>query len=83
MSKEYKQYSKKDKLPLKYACFQPEVREAIAKMSMPLLVKDHIDDLYDLITYQMIQNSIEFRVDWFHLSYKIFFKYVIIGYAIL
>lgn len=53
MSKEYKQYSKKDKLPLKYACFQPEVREAIAKMSMPLLVKDHIDDLYDLITYQM------------------------------
>tara|TARA_B100000902_G_C26507356_1_gene526864 strand:- start:21 stop:266 length:246 start_codon:yes stop_codon:yes gene_type:complete len=53
MSKEYKQYSRKDKLPLKYACFQPEVREAIAKMSMPLLVKDHIDDLYDLITYQM------------------------------
>ena len=53
MSKQYKQYNKKDKLPLKYACFQPEVRDAIAKMSMPLLVKDHIDDLYDLITYQM------------------------------
>ena len=47
--------SKKDKLPLKYACVQPEVKESIASMSMPMLVKDHINDLYELINYQMLQ----------------------------
>ena len=47
--------SKKDKLPLKYACVQPEVKESIASMSMPMLVKDHINDLYDLIDHQMKQ----------------------------
>ncbi len=52
---EYKQMSKKDKLPLKYACVQPEVKESIASMSMPMLVKDHINDLYELINYQMLQ----------------------------
>ena len=52
---EYKQMSKKDKLPLKYACVQPEVKESIASMSMPMLVKDHINDLYELINHQMLQ----------------------------
>jgi len=52
---EYKQMSKKDKLPLKYACVQPEVKESIANMSMPMLVKDHINDLYELINHQMLQ----------------------------
>ncbi len=47
--------SKKDKLPLKYACVQPEIKEAIAGMSMPMLVKDHINDLYTLIDHQMKQ----------------------------
>ena len=47
--------SKKDKLPLKYACVQPEVKESIAGMSMPMLVKDHINDLYELINHQMLQ----------------------------
>ena len=51
----YKQMSKKDKLPLKYACVQPEIKEAIAGMSMPMLVKDHINDLYELINHQMLQ----------------------------
>ena len=55
MSDEYKQMSKKDKLPLKYACVQPEVKESIASMSMPMLVKDHINDLYELINHQMLQ----------------------------
>ena len=47
--------SKKDKIPLKYACVQPEIKEAIASMSMPMLVKDHNNDLYELIDHQMLQ----------------------------
>ena len=47
--------SKKDKLPLRYACVQPEIKKAIAGMSMPMLVKDHINDLYELINHQMLK----------------------------
>jgi len=58
MSEEYKQMSKKDKIPLKYACYQPEVRQRISEvldgMSNCHEVRGHIDDLYKLIEYQMI-----------------------------
>lgn len=57
MSEEYKQMSKKDNLPLKYACFQPEVRKRISQL-LDLRdnveeIRGHINDLYDLIDYQM------------------------------
>ena len=54
----YKQHSKKDKLPLKYACYQPEVRQKISEvldgMSNCHEVRGHIDDLYKLIEHQMV-----------------------------
>tara|TARA_B100002019_G_scaffold207167_1_gene179908 strand:- start:4266 stop:4577 length:312 start_codon:yes stop_codon:yes gene_type:complete len=58
MSEEYKQMSKKDKLPLKYACFQPDVRQHISQVLDGVgnqELRGHINDLYDLIEWQMKQ----------------------------
>jgi len=58
MSEEYKQMSKKDKILLKYSCYQPEVRQRISEvldgMSNCHEVRGHIDDLYKLIEHQML-----------------------------
>ena len=57
-SKQYKQMSKKDKLPLRYACFQPEVRQRISNVLDGVgnqEIRGHINDLYDLIEWQMKQ----------------------------
>ena len=59
MSEEYKQMSKQDKLPLKYACFQPEVRQHISQVLDGIgncnEIREHIDDLYKLIEHQMFR----------------------------
>ena len=57
-SEEYKQMSKKDKMPLKYACFQPEVRQRISQVLDGVgnqEIRGHVNDLYDLIDWQMKQ----------------------------
>ena len=42
--------SKKDKLPLKYACVQPEVKKYMAtfEKEVPKVLWSHIEDLYIL-----------------------------------
>ena len=57
MSKEYKQMSKKDKIPLKYACVQPDLKKYIAtfEKDVPDVLWQHIEDLYELINHQMKQ----------------------------
>ena len=59
MPEQYKQYSKKDKLPLKYASVQPEVKQRISQvldgMGNCQEIRGHIDDLYKLIEHQMLQ----------------------------
>tara|TARA_Y100001972_G_scaffold126538_1_gene180566 strand:+ start:1402 stop:1713 length:312 start_codon:yes stop_codon:yes gene_type:complete len=59
MSEEYKQMSKKDKLPLKYACVQPDIKQHISQVLDGIgnshEVRGHINDLYDLINWQMKQ----------------------------
>ena len=59
MPEQYKQYSKKDKLPLKYASVQPEVKQRISQvldgMGNCQEIREHIDDLYKLIEHQMLQ----------------------------
>lgn len=55
MSEEYKQLSKKDKIPLKYAAVQPDVRQHISQVLDGLgnaEIRGHINDLYDLIEWQ-------------------------------
>lgn len=39
--------------PLKYACFQPEVRNVMIEKCTDPIIKQHLEDLYDLIFYQM------------------------------
>lgn len=51
----YTPLTKADKLPLRYSCFQPEVRDHILSIEKHPEVCQHINDLYDLITYQMEQ----------------------------
>jgi|TARA_B100001093_G_scaffold396728_1_gene383876 hypothetical protein len=59
MSEQYKQYSKKDKLSLKYAPVQQEVKQHISQvldgMGSCQEVREHIDDLYKLIEHQMLK----------------------------
>ena len=57
MSEKYKQMSKKDKLPLKYACVQPDIKKYIAtfEKDVPDVLWQHIEDLYELINHQMKQ----------------------------
>ena len=57
MSKDYTQMSKKDKLPLKYACVQPDVKKYMAtfEKEVPKILWNHIEDLYVLINHQMKQ----------------------------
>ena len=57
MSEEYKQMSKKDKLPLKYACVQPDIKKYMAtfEKDVPDVLWQHIEDLYELINHQMKQ----------------------------
>ena len=59
MSEQYKQYSKKDKLSLKYAPVQQEVKQHISQvldgMGSCQEVREHIDDLYKLIEHQMMK----------------------------
>lgn len=55
MSEEYKQLSKKDKIPLKYAAVQPDVRQHISQVLDGLgnaKIRGHVNDLYDLIEWQ-------------------------------
>ena len=56
-SEEYKQMSKKDKLPLKYACVQPDVKKYMStfEKEVPKILWNHIEDLYVLIDHQMKQ----------------------------
>lgn len=51
----YEPLNKSDCKPLRYACFQPEVREHIKSIEKHSEVCKHINDLYDLIAYQMEQ----------------------------
>ena len=57
MSEEYKQMSKKDKLPLKYACVQPDIKKYMAtfEKDVPDVLWQHIEDLYELVNHQMKQ----------------------------
>jgi hypothetical protein len=50
----YKPLSKNSVGKMRYTCFQPEIRESILKMDMPLEVRGHIEDLYELISHQLI-----------------------------
>ena len=56
MSEEYKQLSKKDKIPLKYAAVHPDVRQHVSQildgMGSVEELRGHIDDLYKLIDWQ-------------------------------
>jgi|TARA_B110000503_G_C6922216_1_gene319178 hypothetical protein len=58
MSEEYKQMSKKDKLPLKYACVQADIKQHISQVLDGIgnshEIRGHIDDLYKLIEHQML-----------------------------
>ena len=51
----YEPLTKADTNPLRYHCFQPEVRERIKSIEKHPEVCNHINDLYDLIAYQMEQ----------------------------
>ena len=55
--KKYKQMSKEKKLPLKYACVQPDIKKYMAtfKRDTPPALWQHIKDLYTLIEYQMLK----------------------------
>ena len=56
MSEEYKQLSKKDKIPLKYAAVHPDVRQHVSEILDGIgnaeELRGHIDDLYKLIDWQ-------------------------------
>jgi hypothetical protein len=39
--------------PLKYDCFQPEVRNVMLEKCTDSVIRQHLQDLYDLIFYQM------------------------------
>ena len=49
--------SKNDKLPLKYACVQPDIKKYMATFEKgnPKVLWSHIEDLYVLIDHQMKQ----------------------------
>lgn len=51
--KHYQQLNQTDQQIIKYQCFQPEIRQYISSIESPSEVKDHINDLYELIFYQM------------------------------
>lgn len=56
MSEEiYTPLTKADKHPLRYSCFQADVRDRIGSIEKHPEVCQHINDLYDLIAYQMEQ----------------------------
>lgn len=56
MSEEiYTPLTKADKHPLRYSCFQAGVRDRIQSIDKHPEVCQHINDLYDLIAYQMEQ----------------------------
>ena len=52
---EYKQMSKDEKLPLKYACVQPDIKKYMStfEKDVPPILWQHIQELYKLIDYQM------------------------------
>lgn len=51
----YEPLTKKDTNPLRYECFQPEIRHYISSLEKHPEVCKHINDLYELIVYQMQQ----------------------------
>lgn len=51
----YEPLTKKDTNPLRYECFQPEIRHHIASLEKNPKICKHINDLYELIAYQMQQ----------------------------
>lgn len=56
MSEEpYTPLTKADKLPLKYACVQKEIKKYMSTFQdeTPKVLWNHIQDLYNLIDYQM------------------------------
>lgn len=52
---EYKQMRKDEKLPLKYACVQPDIKKYMAtfEKEVPAILWQHIQELYKLIDHQM------------------------------
>ncbi len=57
MSEQYKQMSKDEKLPLKYACVQPDIKKYMStfEKQVPPMLWQHVNDLYKLIDHQMKQ----------------------------
>ena len=49
--------SKDEKIPLKYACVQPDIKKYMAtfEIEVPPILWQHITDLYKLIDHQMKQ----------------------------
>jgi len=55
----YEQLTKENTNPLRYECFQPEIRHYISTIEKHADVCKHINDLYELIAYQMKQITIK------------------------
>lgn len=53
---EYEPLARKDINPLRFSCFVPEVRKHIASIEKHPDICKHINDLYELIAYQMHEN---------------------------
>lgn len=54
MSEEiYTPLTKKDRGPMRYQCFQPAIRDSILSINMSDELRQHINELYELIFYQM------------------------------
>ena len=65
----YTPLTKQDKNPIRYQCFQPEIREQVLSISMPDDVRRHLHELYDLIFYQMRRIS-EQEAQMIAMKYK-------------
>lgn len=55
MAKEYTQINKDEKLSLRYGCVQPDIKKYMTtfERETPSALWQHIQDLYELIDYQM------------------------------
>jgi len=52
----YQPLTKADTAPLRYTCFMPETRKIISEIDKHPEVCKHINELYELIAYQMQDN---------------------------
>lgn len=41
--------------PLLYKCYEPEIRDAMLKEYSDSIIKSHLEDLYHLIQYQLLE----------------------------